>query len=104
MNNVTLNKKNWLIVRKNEEFYLKAKKLGYRSRSVFKLLEIQNKYKILTNGMYVVDLGSSPGGWSELCMKYVGINGYVLSIDRHIIDNIFRVDFINGNINNKKLI
>ncbi|QQG46901.1 MAG: RlmE family RNA methyltransferase [Candidatus Azosocius agrarius] len=97
-------KKNWVLKRKKNEFYLKAKKYGYRSRSVFKLIEIQNKYKIFKNGIKVVDFGSSPGGWSELVVEYIGDNGYILSIDRFIIENILGVDFINGNINNKKFI
>ena len=93
---------NWVLKRKNEEFYLKAKKLKCRSRSFFKLFEIQNKYNFLKKNMCVIDFGSSPGGWSELALKYVGSGGYILSIDRFIIENIFGVNFINGNINNKK--
>lgn len=100
--NILFNKNGWILNRKNEEFYLKAKKFGYRSRSVFKLLEIQNKYKIFKQGLNVIDLGSSPGGWSKLASKYVGVNGYILSVDRFFINHITGVNFINGNINNKK--
>ena len=100
--NINFNKKSWIFKRKNEEFYLKAKKYGYRSRSVFKLLEIQNKYKIFKSCMNIIDFGSHPGGWSEFVYECIYGNGYILSVDRVIIESIFGVNFINGNINNKK--
>jgi 23S rRNA (uridine2552-2'-O)-methyltransferase len=86
------------ISRQNNDFYVKeAKAKGYRSRSAFKLIEINKKFKFLKNNLNIVDLGSAPGGWSQVCSEY-NKNGKNLSIDilaMDKIDNIFfyRKDF-----------
>ena len=81
----------WLS-RQNNDFYVKeAKSKGYRSRSAFKLIEINNKFKFLKNNLNILDLGSAPGGWSQVCAD-INKNGKNLSIDilnMEIIDNIF---------------
>ncbi len=69
----------------------KQRQKGYRSRSVFKLIEINNKFKFLKNNLNIVDLGSAPGGWSQVCSE-INKNGKNLSIDildMDKIDNIF---------------
>jgi 23S rRNA (uridine2552-2'-O)-methyltransferase len=80
------------ISRQNNDFYVKeAKAKGYRSRSVFKLIEINEKFKFLKNNLNILDLGSAPGGWSQVCAK-INKNGKNLSIDildMDKIDNIF---------------
>ena len=80
------------ISRQNKDFYVKeAKARGYRSRSAFKLLEINKKFKFLKNNLNIVDLGSAPGGWSQVCSE-INKNGKNLSIDildMDKIDNIF---------------
>jgi 23S rRNA (uridine2552-2'-O)-methyltransferase len=80
------------ISRQNNDFYVKeAKAKGYRSRSAFKLIEINKKFKFLKNNLNIVDLGSSPGGWSQVCSE-INKNGKNLSIDildMDKIDNIF---------------
>ena len=81
----------WLS-RQNNDFYVKeAKAKGYRSRSAFKLIEINKKFKFLKNNLNIVDLGSAPGGWSQVCSE-INKNGKNLSIDileMEKIENIF---------------
>ena len=80
-----------------DDFYVKeAKRLGYRSRACFKLLEIQEKDKILRPGMTVIDLGSAPGGWSQVCAQTVGSSGVVIASDILRMDSIADVNFIQG--------
>jgi 23S rRNA (uridine2552-2'-O)-methyltransferase len=80
------------ISRQNNDFYVKeAKAKGYRSRSAFKLIEINKKFKFLKNNLNIIDLGSAPGGWSQVCSE-INKNGKNLSIDildMDKIDNIF---------------
>ena len=79
-----------------DEYVKKAQALGYRSRAVFKLIEIQEKDKILRPGMNVVDLGAAPGGWSEYARKLLGKNDKVVALDLLEIEPIEGVDFIQG--------
>ena len=65
----TPSQKAWLERQLNDPFVAEAKKLGYRARSAFKLLEIDDKYKLLKPGMRVVDLGAAPGSWSQICAQ-----------------------------------
>ncbi len=68
--------------RKGGEFYSqKARRENYRARSVYKLQEIQQRYKIFKKGDRVLDLGCAPGSWSQFAIKSVGLRGYVLGID-----------------------
>ncbi|MCU7947402.1 MAG: 23S rRNA (uridine(2552)-2'-O)-methyltransferase RlmE [Candidatus Thiodiazotropha sp. (ex Cardiolucina cf. quadrata)] len=86
----------WLDRHFNDEYVKKAKKAGYRSRAAFKLLEIQEKDRIIKPGMRVVDLGAAPGGWSQIARDLVGEKGQVLALDNLPMDPIAGVDFIQG--------
>ena len=104
------------ISRQNNDFYVKeAKAKGYRSRSAFKLIEINKKFIFLKNNLNIVDLGSAPGGWSQVCSE-INRNGKTLSIDildMDKIDNIFFYkkdfnapdffDFVNNFFNHNKV-
>lgn len=80
-----------------DDFYVKqAHKDGYRSRAAYKLLEINEKYKIIKPGMTVVDLGSAPGSWSQIAAKLTGDHGMVLATDILEMDNLGGVTFIQG--------
>ena len=82
------------ISRQNNDFYVKeAKVKGYRSRSAFKLIEINEKFKFLKNNLNILDLGSAPGGWSQVCAK-INKNGKNLSIDILDMDKIDNIFFI----------
>ncbi|MFI4846936.1 MAG: RlmE family RNA methyltransferase [Candidatus Makana argininalis] len=82
---------------------MNSKKRKLRSRSWFKLYEIQKKYNIILKGMKVLDLGSSPGGWSEYIYKKIGKNGIIISCDMIPMKPIPGVYFILGDINNNLL-
>tara|TARA_B100001540_G_C15538199_1_gene520144 strand:- start:105 stop:728 length:624 start_codon:yes stop_codon:yes gene_type:complete len=87
--------KNWLIKQKKDIFFNKSKIEGFRSRSAFKLIEINKKFKFLKKNTRLLDLGASPGGWSQVASKEI-TNGKILSIDIKLIDKITNVDFIQG--------
>jgi 23S rRNA (uridine2552-2'-O)-methyltransferase len=87
------------ISRQNNDFYVKeAKAKGYRSRSAFKLIEINKKFKFLKNNLNIVDLGSAPGGWSQVCSEY-NKNGKNLSIDILAMDKIDNIFFYKKDFN-----
>ena len=62
--------KNWVNRQKNDQFVKKAKQLGYINRAAFKLEEIEKKYKIIENSKEILELGSSPGGWTQVILNY----------------------------------
>lgn len=86
----------WLKEHFDDEYVLRAQREGYRSRAVYKLQELDEKYKLFTPGMTVVDLGAAPGGWSEYAIKKVGKKGRVVAMDILPIDPIPEVDFLEG--------
>ena len=88
--------KRWLKEHFSDIYVKRAQSEGYRSRSVYKLIEIQKQYKIMRSGMIVVDLGASPGGWSEYVTQVVGFNGKVFALDILPMSQIKNVDFICG--------
>ncbi|MDR0423167.1 MAG: RlmE family RNA methyltransferase [Rickettsiales bacterium] len=85
----------WLERQLNDPFVEKAKKFGYRSRASFKLIEINDKFKIFERGQKVLDLGSAPGGWSQIIVKKVG-EGNVDAVDLLNMEYIKGVNFIQG--------
>ena len=78
-----------------DHFFKKAKSQGYRSRSAFKLIELNNKFKFFRNGIYILDVGSFPGGWCQVIKKKIN-NAKILGIDLEKIDKIDGVKFIQG--------
>ena len=95
--NLTASSKNWIARQSSDPYTKLAKQQGYRSRSAFKLIEINKKFKFLKNNLNIVDLGSAPGGWSQVCSE-INKNGKNLSIDILDMDKIdnnffFKKDF-----------
>ena len=86
----------WMHEHLSDEFVKKAQKEGYRSRAVYKLLEIVEKKVIIRNGDKVLDLGAAPGGWSQVAAKLVGSQGKVIASDILHIELIDGVDFLQG--------
>jgi 23S rRNA (uridine2552-2'-O)-methyltransferase len=90
-----LSSKLWLERQLNDPYVAKARREGYRSRAAFKLVEIDDKYRLLKPGMTVVDLGAAPGGWSQIAAKRVGApeKGKVIAIDLLEMGEIVGVTF-----------
>ncbi len=86
----------WIHEHLTDEYVKKAQKEGYRSRAVYKLIEIIDKNQILKKGDRVLDLGAAPGGWSQAVVKIVGKTGQVIASDVIPIDEIPGVDFLQG--------
>ena len=86
----------WMHEHSNDEYVKKAQKEGYRSRAVFKLIEIIDKKHIIKKGDKVLDLGAAPGGWSQVVSKIVGQTGQVIASDILPIEEISGVDFLQG--------
>lgn len=86
----------WLHEHFNDPWVKRAQAEGYRSRAVFKLLEIQQKDRILRPGMTVVDLGAAPGSWSQVAAGMVGSKGVVIASDILPMDELPGVTFILG--------
>ena len=78
-----------------DHFFFKAKKLGYRSRSAIKLIELNEKFKFLKNGLNILDVGSYPGGWCQVIQKRNN-KGKTLGIDLKKIDQIKGIKLIEG--------
>jgi 23S rRNA (uridine2552-2'-O)-methyltransferase len=93
---LTASSARWMQEHFDDEYVKKAQKLGLRSRAVFKLEEINNKDKLIKQGMKVVDLGAAPGGWSEYAAKAVTAKGQVIACDILSMDPIVGVDFLQG--------
>jgi 23S rRNA (uridine2552-2'-O)-methyltransferase len=86
----------WLEEHVNDPYVKQAQKDGYRSRSSYKLIELNDKDKLIRPGMLIMDLGSAPGGWSQVAGRLVGDKGRVLATDILPMDSLENVDFIKG--------
>jgi 23S rRNA (uridine2552-2'-O)-methyltransferase len=88
----------WYSEKKKEHFYKEAKRVGYRARSSFKLLQIQKKFNLIKKGDTIVDLGAAPGGWSQVAKEIVGEKGNVVGIDISPITPLYGVTFIQADM------
>ena len=86
----------WIEDHENDEYVQRARREGYRSRAVYKLLEIQDKEGIIKAGMTVVDLGAAPGGWSQVVEDLVGGQGNVIASDILPMEGLAGVKFLQG--------
>jgi len=86
----------WLDRHFNDEYVKRAQRDGYRSRAAFKLLEIQEKDRLVKPAQTIVDLGAAPGGWSQIAEKLVGNKGRVVALDILPMDALAGVEFIQG--------
>ena len=87
--------KHWLLENNREIFFHKSKIYGYRSRSAFKLIEMNNRFKFLKKNSSLLDLGSSPGGWSQVINREI-TKGKILAVDIKPMEKVDNVDFIKG--------
>ncbi|UYZ83769.1 23S rRNA (uridine(2552)-2'-O)-methyltransferase RlmE [Entomomonas sp. E2T0] len=86
----------WLKEHFDDPYVKQAQKDGYRSRASYKLLDIQEKDRILRNGMTVIDLGAAPGGWSQVVSRVIGEKGKLIASDILPMDSIADVTFVQG--------
>lgn len=86
----------WLNEHVNDPYVKRAQKDGLRSRASYKLMELNEKDKLIRPGMLIMDLGSAPGGWSQVAGKLVGEKGRVIATDILPMDPLDNVDFIQG--------
>ncbi|MGK0405913.1 MAG: 23S rRNA (uridine2552-2'-O)-methyltransferase [Oleispira sp.] len=86
----------WMDEHFNDHYVMKAKEEGYRSRACYKLMEIDDKDKLIKPGMTIVDLGSAPGSWSQVAVNRVGDHGLVVASDILSMDGIAGVTFLQG--------
>ena len=88
--------KAWLKEHRDDIFVQRAQKEGYRSRACYKLLELNERDRLIRPGMRVVDLGAAPGGWSQVAGSLVGAKGRVIATDILPMDTLEDVEFIQG--------
>ena len=87
----------WKIKQHRDQFFKRSKVLGYRSRAAFKLIELNNKFKFIKKNSNFLELGSFPGGWSQVASKII-TKGKILSIDTKPMEPVEKVTFIKANI------
>ncbi len=87
------------------DFYRRlAHQEGYRSRAAYKLKELNKSYRIIGPGFYVLDLGCSPGGWTQVAAELAGNKGKVMGIDTSYVEEIPSVHLIRGNIEDESIV
>ena len=91
----------WKIKQHRDQFFKKSKTLGYRSRASFKLIELNQKFKFIKTNSNLLDIGSSPGGWTQVVNKII-TSGKILAIDIKDMQPVEKVKFIKSNIFEKK--
>ena len=94
----------WLKEHFEDEFVKKAHAEGYRSRAVFKLMEIQEKYRLIKPGMNVLDLGAAPGGWSQYVRKLIGNKNRIIALDILPVEPLDGVEFIQGDFTENEVL
>ena len=87
----------WKIKQHRDQFFKKSKTLGYRSRASFKLIELNKKYNFIKKNTNLLDVGSSPGGWSQVARQIIK-EGKIMAIDINNMEPINNVKFFKGNI------
>ncbi len=88
--------KSWLKEHFDDEYVRRSQQDGYRSRAIYKLIEIDKKDRLVKPGMTIIDLGAAPGGWSEYCVKKLGKNGTMVALDILPMEPIDGVTIIQG--------
>ena len=94
----------WLREHFDDEYVKRAQKEGYRSRAVYKLLEIQEKDKLLKSGITVVDLGAAPGGWSQVTADMLDGKGRVIALDILPMDSLMGVEVLQGDFRDEAVL
>ena len=93
----------WLERQHSDYYSLQAKQQGYRSRAAFKLLEIQQKDKLIKKGMVIIDLGAAPGGWSQVVSEILAGTGQLIALDVLPMEPIAGADVVQGDFQNQSV-
>jgi 23S rRNA (uridine2552-2'-O)-methyltransferase len=88
----------WRKQQGQDRYFQRAKREGYRARSAYKLLQIQERFKIVRRGDVVVDLGAAPGSWSQVAAEIVGEQGRVVALDIQAMPPVPGVTFVQGDM------
>ena len=91
----------WKIKQHKDHFFKKSKFLGYRSRASFKLIELNKKFKFIRENTNLLDLGSFPGGWSQVALKII-TTGKIMSVDIKDMEPLKNVKFLKGDISEQE--
>ena len=94
--------KQWLRRHVNDPYVQRSKREGYRSRSAYKLIEIDERDRLLAPGQAVVDLGAAPGGWSQVAARRVGAGGTVVAVDLLPMEPVGGVAFVQADFGTRK--
>jgi len=94
--------KNWIIKQHRDLYFKESKIKGYKSRSAFKLIEMNNKFKFIKKNSSLLDLGASPGGWSQVASKII-TGGKIMAVDLKPMEKLNKVYFINKNMLDEKI-
>ena len=94
----------WLKEHFDDVWFKKSREDGYRSRASYKLIELDNKYRLFRPGQTVVDLGAAPGGWSQVAVERVGDNGTVVASDILEMSPIAGVAFVQGDFTEQSVL
>ena len=94
--------KSWIIKQHRDPFFKKSKTLGYRSRSAFKLIELNEKFKFIKNNSNLLDIGSSPGGWSQIASSIIK-NGKIVAVDKKPMAEVKNVTFFQKDFSDSEL-
>ena len=92
----------WVIKQHRDQFFKKAKVLGYKSRAAFKLIELNKKFNFIKKNSNLLDIGSTPGGWSQVASKII-TNGKVLAIDITPMEKLNNVMFLNNDFSDEQI-
>ncbi len=95
---------NWLQEHVNDPYVKQAQKEGYRSRASYKLLQLNERDRLIRPGMLIVDLGAAPGGWSQVAGRLVGDRGKVIATDILPMDPVKNVDFCQGDFTDEAVL
>ncbi len=94
--------KSWLIEQRRDYFVRQSKIQGYRSRSAFKLIDMNKKFNFIKSNTYLLDLGSTPGGWTQVATKII-TKGKILAVDVKQMEKQGNATFLFGDINDSKI-
>ena len=92
----------WVIKQHRDQFFKKAKVLGYKSRAAFKLIELNKKFNFIKKNYNLLDIGSTPGGWSQIASKII-TNGKILAVDITPMEKLDKVIFLNNDFSDEKI-